>query len=307
MIVWALHGLPAGAVGKRKTCKMKKVFFIFLLITLSILCSAQRASNVPAYVVMVMGQSNAQGQSIMTSLPGSYCNTDKVYVFDSIWERLDCSTNNNQYPKNEQIDKWGFSTPLAAYLQAFTGGEIYMINYGVGGSVLYDSGWIGPQRCWSPKRRDNIFDSMTVNVNRAISQLNSSGINYEVVGLFWQQGESDAHQLYTAQDYDNSLGYFIDSLRIAISQPNLFVWIGGASVNCISDYCPYYSDTLRLRQDAYVLTDPLSAVINEDDVEYMFGGAYNYLHFSALGNLYLARIVAAEMSVNLRQRKFYLR
>lgn len=251
-----------------------------------------------AQLIILLGQSNAQGQELRTTLQPSYSSIDRCMTWDgSAWVALD--TSSNQQPPAENIHRWGLSLPLVMGVKNYADKPVYLISYTVGGSILYDTAW-NIYRCWSPRKRGMIFDSSTVFINNALAAL---PVVVDTLGIVWQQGESDGAQLSSAQKYDSSMMWFMDSLRIAISSPNIKVFIGRASVNCDSWYCPYFADTVRDRQAKYLLYDTKAILVDEDNVDYYYDPGFYHLHFSAQGNVDAAMEYLNEMKPYLIRKR----
>ncbi|MEL6903210.1 MAG: sialate O-acetylesterase, partial [Cyanobacteria bacterium J06606_4] len=83
--------------------------------------------------------------------------------------------------------------------------DVYLVKYGFGNTSLAQD--------WNPNGAGSQYNTFTRTVDEALGELTAQGIDYEVEGLVWMQGESDTYNsLYAAAYEDNLLG-FVDSVR----------------------------------------------------------------------------------------------
>lgn len=98
-----------------------------------------------------------------------------------------------------------------AIKDAYPDDNLYLIKYAVGGTALYDD--------WDPPSGPQ-YSSFMSTMNAALANLDSSGIDYELAGMLWLQGESDAHEGQGAA-YETNLRDFIADMRTQFGAPDM--------------------------------------------------------------------------------------
>jgi len=79
-------------------------------------------------------------------------------------------------------------------------------------------------------------------VNSALANLVTNGINYEISGMLWMQGESDAYEGQAAS-YETNLVNFISHMRAEFSTPEMPFIIARVLDYFGGDTIPLYSGT----------------------------------------------------------------
>ncbi len=144
---------------------------------------------------------------------------------------------------------------------ALPGDDIYLIKYGANGTSLYED--------WAPTSGPQYNQFMNT-ANAALANLDAAGVDYEISGMIWMQGESDAAEKQSAS-YEANLRNFIAHMRSQFSTPEMPFVIarvldhyGGQSghaavvrqaqidVADATEYCSWF-DT-----DGYQVVDPSS-------------------------------------------------
>jgi hypothetical protein len=92
------------------------------------------------------------------------------------------------------------------------GRKIAIIKYGPGGTNLAADWKIGEGPCWK---------HFAARVQAALKALSDSGQTYEIAGLFWMQGESDAMNEAMAAKYETNLAAFIQAVREEVKTPKM--------------------------------------------------------------------------------------
>lgn len=276
---------------------------IFILFFIPVISFGQRITGGDtAYVIIDQGQSNDLGVAgNLYELPYSFYRPDQCKIFDGHnFVDLSCYSNNNQQPSENQNGGFAFGTPLISMMYDYARTNIYVIHYAKGASYIYDT--IGGLS-WNPKRRGELFDSSVARINRGLQWLADSGIQYKLIGLVWNQGETDGSYYSSAKVYDSTLKYFVDSLRIATSLPSLKVYLCRANSRVTSGYCPYFKDTIRAKQMKWVTLDGNAEWIDQDGLRLYD----DQLHTAGDGCIVLARRVFDAIKPSMKQRKLYLR
>ncbi|KNY25587.1 sialate O-acetylesterase [Pseudobacteroides cellulosolvens] len=112
--------------------------------------------------------------------------------------------------------------------------------------LLIKEGWSGTSLCgdWRPPSAGGttgkLYTSFITNTKKALAAL-SPGTQYEIAGMCWMQGESDACAPNIASDYEGNLTAFINDVRKELNVPNMPFII--AMIDDSSSW-PYY-ETVR--------------------------------------------------------------
>ena len=69
------------------------------------------------------------------------------------------------------------------------------------------------------------YNTFLISVNAALNSL-PVGTTYEIVGMLWMQGETDATLATWANNYENNLTAFISDIRTALAAPQMPFMIG---------------------------------------------------------------------------------
>ena len=98
-----------------------------------------------------------------------------------------------------------------AMVKAFPGDDIRLIKYGSNGKALYND--------FKPYAGRNYIEMMDT-FKAALTHLNDAGIEYEISGMLWMQGESDAYESQ-ASAYEANLVNFIEVMRKEFNTPDM--------------------------------------------------------------------------------------
>ncbi len=198
----------------------------------------KRTKN-PAIVFMVAGQSNAGGCGIYSPEMHKELGRDKkrplvpgttaaevglptdaaAYTHSYIWmpgsgfERLDPMVNTR--PPERGLKMHGMELPVVHRLeQRFPDNDIYIIKHGPSGRNLHTD--------WNPKREGGHYSKWLDNTRKALTQLSKEYPEVRVIGLYWDQGESDTGH---ADAYADHLTHFIAKFREDSGLPELKFFI----------------------------------------------------------------------------------
>jgi len=138
---------------------------------------------------------------------------------------------------------------------------------------------------WSPpesgKPAGTLYTSLLENVANALNDLTAKGLEYEIGGFIWMQGEHEAGISKTmAGDYDAILGGFIQSVRKDLGIKDLPWFIGE-----INSHTWAFGELARERQVRVCDEDPFAVLIKTIDLPRK--GVGNLAHFDADGMLEL--------------------
>lgn len=200
----------------------------------------KRTQN-PAIVFMVAGQSNAGGCGIYSPemhkelgreearplVPGTTAAevglpTDAAaYTHSYIWmpdagfERLDPMVNSRPPQRDQKMH--GMELPVVHRLEKrFPDNDIYIIKHGPSGRNLHTD--------WNPKGPGPHYARFLDSSRKALAQLSKEYSEVRVIGLYWDQGESDTGKGH-AEAYADNLTRFIAKFREDSGLPELKVFI----------------------------------------------------------------------------------
>lgn len=239
------------------------IISILLLISLS--SSGQRYANKEAIVIIVAGQSNANGSassinniSQKLSEKSKSCKiwngSDFVYIFAK-------DSNNNQFPTSSKNGNFSFNIPLLSNIFDSTQQNVYLINYAAGGTKMYDD---GSNQVWCATKTTGLYGSFRTWAKNAISAINLIEDNYTVKFYFYQ-GETDCQNQTWANAYETNLNLFIDSVRTQLNMPNLDTYIMRIHANSSPTYIAL--STVRTAQSNVCSSKTNCTLISVDDCE----------------------------------------
>lgn len=181
-------------------------------------------------LINMLGQSNIDGNALISGLTGGnskYTGELNAYIFDSTnFNKINTTTNNNQFPVSQQDDHFGPELSLSYLLDSLNTKNIYINKYAIGGTYLYQHPSLQDWNVNSSNQLYNAFKQMRA---RAISALSGKIIASEYV--IWYQGERDATSLVASNLYSENLEEFIDS------------------VNTLTDSCKFYCVRIHTNTD----------------------------------------------------------
>lgn len=146
--------------------------------------------------------------------------------------------------------------------------RIHLVKYAVNGTALYNDGAppAGPQ-----------YSAFMSTATAAIADLDANGVDYEISGMLWLQGESDAAEGQGAA-YETNLRNFISDMRTRFEVPDLPFYIAR-----VRDFygTPEQAGLVRAAQ--------VTVAESTDKVEWFDTDSYNPLiaggHYNAEGEI----------------------
>lgn len=109
----------------------------------------------------------------------------------------------------------GFGHKLSSL---FPDDDIYFIKHGaLGTSLAVD---------WNPNGTGPQYNTFKSRVNTALANLNGAGLSFEIAGMIWMQGESDANNAAYGAAYAANLANFIDTVRSDFAAPDMPFVVG---------------------------------------------------------------------------------
>lgn len=184
-----------------------------------------------------------------------------------------------------------------AIKDALPGDTIYLIKYGVDGTALFND-W---QSSGAP------YIAFMYKANAALANLDTNGINYEISGMIWMQGESDAYE-GEAANYETNLINFIADMRAQFNTPEMpFIiarvldYYGGDTIPLSSgtQTDPNQAEVVRAAQVKVANSTPYSCWFDTDAYSLFDLGHYGTQGQLDLGNDFATAILAYIPSVKI--------
>ncbi len=249
------------------------IFFIFSSISFfGVQHLAAQDSHL--HIIIVAGQSNAMNwhadAQLLESSPIDetipfYYNTglppDRGFDIpfnsssDSLWSTLSWQTQQPFIRYNEQF--FGPEITLARDLSAHIP-NLAVFKSAYGGSNLASDWKKGASS------GNQLYDHMLGQYSHATALLDASNIQYEVVGFFWIQGESDAASMEYASNYESNLKNLIQNIRTDVGNPALNVVLTRIGTDLPTPYV--HKEIVRAAQMQVADDDPLVSWVDMDDL-----------------------------------------
>jgi hypothetical protein len=207
-----------------KKSNLLSIIFCFLLIQALCIAPSKRvyaeSSTTKSKVYILAGQSNMAGIGMNHELSSEYLGVQekvKIYaegtVDDSlkgVWSPLCPGFGGGSGCFGPELT---FGRDISA---AYPDSQIFLIKCGWSGTNL--------QADWRPPSAGGttgpLYKNLVQTVNGALAALDKN-IDYELAGMCWMQGESDACSIYPANDYEDNLTAFINDVRKEFNAPTL--------------------------------------------------------------------------------------
>lgn len=226
----------------------------------------------PVQVYLLAGQSNMVGIGQVTGLPESLREAqDDVQIYWSgypTWRGLQPSSD---YGAAYTGPEPSFGRTLADTLPDR---EIRLIKHAVGGTDLY-SYW-NPGESPADLAMGDGYRVFRNTVSAGLAALEAEGVAYEIAGMIWMQGESDATSETMAAAYADNLAHLVARVREDTGEPDLPFALG--LIDCLGN-CAYRTE-VRNAQREVAAADPLVYAIETEDL-----GLYpaDHWHYQGLG------------------------
>ena len=312
---------------------LTKIFAIFISLTilaglfLSQNISYAATSDEPYSVLVVAGQSNAQGDnsffSAMNPPIGSHPADSATKI---MW-----STGDDQFNVNRQdssttellpltsVQPFGYFGPeigLARNLwdQGRRNMVILKVTYGLQRLAATPNGTFGGLADWNTQSIGESYDNLKLKKNQLASIMQTNGDKYSMDGFYWVQGESDAVKGETLNNYQNNLTSLLNSIKADLGMhPDAVKVIGkisgqycltnvynliynpeGCGVNlCILSIHPCSSEELltqgnnNVRQAIQNIADSDPKIFAVETED--LARVYDFVHMSSVSQLTLGR------------------
>lgn len=223
----------------------------------------------PLQVYLLAGQSNMDGYAYVTGLPPDLQvgQADVQLFWSGAWAWTDLVPTS--YGAYYGIEYFGPEVTFGRTLaDANPAGSYALIKHAVGGTDLAYYWYPGTYRA-DPTQGEG-YRSFLLTIDAALAELDAAGTDWEIAGMIWMQGESDAFDITVAEAYEANLTRFVARVRDDVSTPDMPFAIGKI-------HCPTctYGDIVRAGQDYVAATvpgvvafDTTDLPINADNIHY---------------------------------------
>lgn len=143
--------------------------------------------------------------------------------------------------------------------------RIHLIKHATGGAGLWND--------WHPQS-GTLYAEFRDHVGRALDDLRSEGLEPEIVGLLWMQGEADAQDADHASVYGETLSALITQVRADFSVSNLPVVVG--LISTAPEWT--HNAVVRAQQAAVAESLPQVDLVETADLarDFAHGDQYHY-------------------------------
>ena len=275
-----------------------KKIAVSMLCTVTFICGTSVAGHVKIF--LLGGQSNAAGSGLNSEYAAIYQTPQADVEFwvggrfagDGVpsytWDRnASTSFGPLQLGSGNYTDGTysGCEVSLGRFLKDEMPGEnIAIVKYGMSGSALkrgLRSGDGAGDWDSDPAPLNGSFDGVRYHVFKnsavlpALQAITDRGDTYEIAGMFWLQGETDAGNATAAGEYEANLHKLVNAVRSDFNAPTMPFFIGRLRAGISRPYL----QTVRTATENVAKTDHHAYVVNTDDCAL---NADN-IHFSAGG------------------------
>ncbi|RTE53937.1 sialate O-acetylesterase [Arenibacter aquaticus] len=265
---------------------------LFLLFALaSVACIAQIDSPRPVKVFILGGQSNMDGTGRAEGLPEEYAvPPGNSMIWDNkkkMWVTLGTDTfaERRKFKFGPEI---AFTHLLAKKYPKHT---IAIVKTSGGGTKLW--------KHWLPGKP--MYVRFLKNMENALENLKGEGRSYEISGMLWMQGESDAEFLEWANAYEDNLKLLYNDVRKETGKDNLPIVMGRISIGLLRK-TPWnfdFTEVVQAAQERVAAADKYVRIINTDKLETWEDNT----HFNSESNIWLGKKMGKSMIALLRKNK----
>jgi hypothetical protein len=187
----------------KTTCKS----FAFISLLFAIVVSPLSAKETKPVKLYLLG-----GQSNMFGVAGKASDLKPPYNAPFSKVKIWNLNTNRWKPLSTKGAKFGPELSFGhSMAKAFPDSEIRLVKYAANGTALYND--------WAPTTGAQYIAFMEV-VRASLDELRSNKVDFEIAGMLWLQGESDAHEKM-GQEYEKNLTAFIAQMRSELKSPEM--------------------------------------------------------------------------------------
>ncbi len=257
------------------TKKLRHILYLFAIAT--IVCNAQGKETRPVKIFILGGQSNMDGCGLAEELPVAYAKPpENSMTWDNKkneWTRLgtDSFAERREFKFGPEI---AFAKVLA---KKFPDHTIAIVKTSGGGTKLW--------KHWLPDQP--MYIRFLKNFENAIESLETKGTPFEISGMLWMQGESDAEFLDWANAYEDNLKVLFEAVRLQTGKKELPIVMGRISIGLLRktpwnfDFTPVVQEA----QDIVSSQDKNVYIINTDKLKTLKDNT----HFNTEAQIWLGK------------------
>lgn len=252
-------------------------FLFFLVIFLSISCKGQTEEPLPVKVFIFGGQSNMDGCGLSEELPDTYLKPPENSM---IWDNKNAQWVSLRTDSFSERRKYKFGPEIAfvdLLSKKFPNHTIAVVKTSGGGTKLW--------KHWLPEQP--MYMRFLKNIDNALQDLKNKGKAYEICGMLWMQGESDAEMLEWANAYESNLKLLFEDVRTKTKKKELPIVMGRISIGLLRE-TPWnfdYTEVVQKAQDNVAAQDENVFIINTDKLKTLKDNT----HFNTEAQLWLGK------------------
>jgi len=187
-----------------------KKFTLMVILTTLFASSVSAGDTKPVKLFFLCGQSNMVGGDKTAQLKPPYSEPlPKIKIWNGKSKKWVPLTPGMTSKKGRFGPEISFGHAIA---KAFPDEDIRFVKSAVGGTALHND--------WSPTVKGTPYKGFMKAAKGALADLTASGIKYEVAGMMWLQGESDAGEK-KGDAYEENLTNFIAHMRAEFKTPEM--------------------------------------------------------------------------------------
>ena len=191
---------------------------VFIALAFTLHANAEK----PIDVYLIGGQSNATGQGYLRNLPPAFNIDERVMIFHSGNHLKSGAAAMTWHPlrqASESPDRFGPELGFGnAMQQRNPNQKIALIKHAWSGTNLHTQ--------WNPKTPGAQYSKFVSTVHAGLEGLRTQGYRPTILGMLWQQGESDAKNKETASAYAENLSELIHAVRTEFQAPEMLFVFG---------------------------------------------------------------------------------
>ncbi|HOV25821.1 MAG TPA: sialate O-acetylesterase [Pseudobacteroides sp.] len=253
--------------------------------------STPKPSGAPYKIFLLAGQSNMAGIGMNHELTPEYKEPiENVKIYAS-------GTVDNDVAGEWGTLKIGYGGGSGCFGPELTFGRDIANLMPDSKILLIKEGWSGTSLCddWRPPSAGGttgkLYNSFISNTKKALAALGPE-IEYEIAGMCWMQGESDACAPNIASDYESNLTAFINDVRKDLNVPNMpFI------IAMIDDSdCWPYNATVRQGEINVAKKVPYVGIFDTKDLD------TDGMHYKTAGVLEMGSLFAQTMYEEIQKQ-----
>jgi len=152
--------------------------------------------------------------------------------------------------------------------ELFPDDQIYLVKEGISNSTLAVD--------WNPDGSGTIYNRFKERVEAAIDNLQGMGLDPQIAGMIWMQGESDAMNVAYAAQYQSNLMNLISHVRSDFGMPDDAPFVIGRILSCWDTSPAGGNTTVRTAQETIGNQPGYESAtwIDTDELQLAYGGHY---------------------------------